>query len=102
MSRTRPGDRWRASQALVTRCSRIRTRAPRRTNSRQFVNADCVARFARGAPDGSVAVRLVPDPAAEARVHADVLELEPEGPPWRRPVVEVATLEELWPQRSGV
>src|SRR5438876_319465 len=50
----------------------------------------------------SVAVRLVPDPAAEARVHADVLELEPEGPAWQRPVVEVATLEELWPQRAAV
>src|SRR5213593_180203 len=55
-----------------------------------------------GPPHGSVAVRLVPDPAAEARVHADVLELEPEGPAWQRPVVEVATLEELWPQRAAV
>src|SRR5438132_9196286 len=50
----------------------------------------------------SVAVRLVPDPPAEARVHADVLQLEPEGPPWQRPVVDVATLEELCPKRAGV
>src|SRR5947199_9676926 len=55
-----------------------------------------------GPPHGSVAVRLVTDPTAEARVHADALELEPEGPAWQRPVVEVATLEALWPQRADV
>src|SRR5207249_4158130 len=50
----------------------------------------------------SVAVRFVPDLPAEARVDADVLELQPEGPPGPRAEVEIATLEQLWPRSPGV
>src|SRR5947207_2483462 len=59
---------------------------------------------ARGTPEGSVGERVVAYTPAKARVDADVLELEPEGPPGNRAEVEIAPLEQLWvrgPDVSG-